>query len=260
MSQSLAGRVAVVTGGGRGIGAATAGRLAALGARVIVAARTEDQVARVAREITAAGGMARAKTCDVTDPSSIAALAEFARTTLGPVGILVNNAGVAHSAPLSRITRDDWQRLFAVNATGTFLCSQAFVPAMIEQRWGRVVNVASVAGLRGAKYVAAYSASKHAVIGLTRCLAAEVAEFGITVNAVCPGYVDTDLTVESINRIVAKAGLSREQAMEHILSLNPQHRLITPDEVAHAVAALCDDGARGINGQAIVLDGGALLA
>jgi 3-hydroxybutyrate dehydrogenase len=260
MTQPLAGRSAVVTGGGRGIGAAVARRLAALGVRVIVAARTQAQLASVAEEITAAGGTAWARTCDVTDPSSIAALAEFALTTARTVDILVNNAGLAHSAPLHRIAREDWQRLFAVNVTGTFLCSQLFVPGMVERRWGRVVNVASVAGVRGAKYVAAYSASKHAVIGFTRCLAAEVAEHGVTANAVCPSYVDTDLTVESVNRIVEKTGLSREQAMDHILSLNPQRRLVTPDEVAHAVATLCDDGARGINGQAIVIDGGALLA
>lgn len=260
MSDTLAGRAAVVTGGGRGIGAAVAQRLAGLGARVVLAARTEAQVTNVARQIAAAGGTAWATTCDVTDPESITALAAFARKHAGDIGILVNNAGFAHSAPLHRITRDDWQRLFAVNVTGTFLCTQAFVPGMIERRWGRVINIASVAGLHGAKYVAAYSASKHAVIGFTRCLAAEVAEHGVTANAVCPGYVDTDLTTESINRIVEKTGLSREQAREHILRLNPQHRLITPDEVAHAVAALCHDDARGINGQAIVIDGGALLA
>jgi NAD(P)-dependent dehydrogenase (short-subunit alcohol dehydrogenase family) len=260
VTHTLAGRAAVVTGGGRGIGAAVATRLAQLGARVVVAARSAGQVTGVAQRITAAGGMAWATTCDVTDPASVEALATFARQQAGDIGILVNNAGIAHSAPLHGITGDDWQRLFAVNVTGTFRCTQAFMPAMIEGRWGRVINMASVAGLHGARYVAAYSASKHAVIGFTRCVAAEVAPNGVTVNAVCPGYVDTDLTAESINRIVEKTGLSPEQAREHILRLNPQHRLITPEEVAHAVAALCQDDARGINGQAIVIDGGALLA
>ena len=260
MTPPLAGKGAVVTGGGRGIGAAVARRLASAGARVIVAARSADQVTAVARDITAAGGAAWPRTCDVTDAASVAALADFAVKTLSHVDILVNNAGVAHSAPLHRITLEDWQRLFAVNVTGTLLCAQAFVPGMIERRWGRVVNIASVAGLSGAKYVAAYSASKHAVIGFTRCLADEVAAHGVTVNAVCPGYVDTEMTVESLNRIVEKTGISREQALEHILGRNPQHRLIAPDEVAHAVAMLCDEGARGINGQAIVIDGGAHLA
>ena len=257
MTQPLSGKGALVTGGGRGIGAAVARRLAAAGAAVIVAARSESQVAGVARDIIADGGSAWAQTCDVTDPESVAALADFAAKTLSQVDILVNNAGLAHSAPLHRITLEDWQRLFAVNATGTLLCSQAFVPGMMRRGWGRVINVASVAGLHGAKYIAAYSASKHAVIGFTRSLAAEVAASGVTVNAVCPSYVDTEMTVESMDRMVAKAGITREQALEHILALNPQHRLIAPDEVAHAVATLCDQEARGINGQTIVIDGGA---
>ena len=257
MTQPLSGKGALVTGGGRGIGAAVARRLAAAGAAVIVAARSESQVAGVARDIIADGGSAWAQTCDVTDPESVAALADFAAKTLSQVDILVNNAGLAHSAPLHRIALEDWQRLFAVNATGTLLCSQAFVPGMMRRGWGRVINVASVAGLHGAKYIAAYSASKHAVIGFTRSLAAEVAASGVTVNAVCPSYVDTEMTVESMDRMVAKAGITREQALEHILALNPQHRLIAPDEVAHAVATLCDQEARGINGQTMVIDGGA---
>ncbi|HEX9580939.1 MAG TPA: SDR family NAD(P)-dependent oxidoreductase [Gemmatimonadales bacterium] len=257
MTQPLSGKGALVTGGGRGIGAAVARRLAAAGAAVIVAARSESQVAGVARDIIADGGSAWAQTCDVTDPESVAALADFAAKTLSQVDILVNNAGLAHSAPLHRITLEDWQRLFAVNATGTLLCSQAFVPGMMRRGWGRVINVASVAGLHGAKYIAAYSASKHAVIGFTRSLAAEVAASGVTVNAVCPSYVDTEMTVESMDRMVAKAGITREQALEHILALNPQRRLIAPDEVAHAVATLCDQEARGINGQTMVIDGGA---
>jgi NAD(P)-dependent dehydrogenase (short-subunit alcohol dehydrogenase family) len=246
-----------VTGGGRGIGAAIARRLAEAGASVIVAARSEHQVAAVAQEMADAGGRAWAVSCDVTDAASVSGLAQFAGNTVGQVDILINNAGAAHSAPLHRITLDDWNRLFAVNATGALLCAQAFVPAMIERGWGRVVNVASIAGLHGAKYIAAYSAAKHAVIGLTRSLAAEVAARGVTVNAVCPGYVDTGMTVESINRMVGRAGITRERAMEHILSVNPQGRLISPEEVAHAVVALCDHQARGINGQALVIDGGA---
>jgi NAD(P)-dependent dehydrogenase (short-subunit alcohol dehydrogenase family) len=149
--------------------------------------------------------------------------------------------------------------MLTVNATGAFLCTQAFLPGMVERRWGRIVYVASVAGLTGGKYIAAYAASKHAVLGLARSTAAEVAESGVTVNAVCPGYVDTDMTRESIEKIVEKTGKTREQALAAILGTTPQRRLIAPEEVAHAVLSLCDDLACGINGTAIVIDGGALM-
>ncbi len=257
---SLEGRGAVVTGGGRGIGAAVARALALEGAAVVVAARTQTEIAAVAAELTAEGRSAWAVTCDVTDPASVARLAREARRQLERADILVNNAGIAHSAPLHALELHDWNRLFAVNATGTFLCTQAFVPAMIESAWGRVINVASVAGLSGARYIAAYAASKHAVIGFTRSIAAEVAAKGVTVNAVCPGYVDTAMTRESVERIAGKTGLTGDRALDAILESTPQRRLITPDEVAHAVVALCAEGARGINGQALVMDGGGLLA
>ena len=183
-----------------------------------------------------------------------------AATCLGQVDILVNNAGVAQSAPIHKIDLDDWNHLFQVNVTGTLLCTQVFLPGMVQRGWGRVINIASVAGLSGAKYVAAYSAAKHAVIGFTRSAAAEVAASGVTINAVCPGYVDTDMTRASVAQIVRTTGKSQEEALEAVLSMSPQHRLLQPEEVAHAVVALCVDGARGINGQAIVIDGGALLA
>jgi NAD(P)-dependent dehydrogenase (short-subunit alcohol dehydrogenase family) len=254
------GKVAVVTGGGRGIGAAVARTLARAGAAVAVAGRTRQSVDGVAAELGGSGHRATSFICDVTDPESVAALARAVPEALGPVDILVNNAGAAHSAPLARITLDDWNRLFAVNATGTLLCMQAFTPAMAERRWGRVINVASVAGVSGDRYIGAYAASKHAVIGLTRCTAAEMAAQGVTVNAVCPGFVDTDMTRESVARIRAKTGLTEEAALDAIRATTPQRRLISPDEVAHAVLALCADEARGINGQAIVLDGGGLLS
>ncbi len=172
---TLAGRGAVVTGAGRGIGLAVARALAGAGAAVVVAARTRDAIEAVATELRAAGGQAWGVSCDVTDLADVQALARAAETHLGHVDILVNNAGVSHSAPLQRTTLADWNRILTVNATGTFLCSQAFLPRMVERRWGRVVNIASVAGLRGGKYIAAYSASKHAVVGFTRSAAAEVA-------------------------------------------------------------------------------------
>jgi NAD(P)-dependent dehydrogenase (short-subunit alcohol dehydrogenase family) len=260
LAVDLTGRVAVVTGGGRGIGAAIARGLAAAGARVVVSARSGGQLDGVVAEIAAAGRDARAVVCDVTDPESVSRLLGEAETELGPVEILVNNAGVSSSAPLRSVELAEWNRLMAVNATGTFLCTRAFLPGMVANGWGRVINVASVAGRAGAAYISAYAASKHAVIGFTRSVAAEVAAKGITVNALCPGYVETPMTDESVERIVAKTGLSQEEARGRITAMNPQGRLIEPDEVAFLAVALCDPRARGINGQAIGVDGGALLA
>jgi NAD(P)-dependent dehydrogenase (short-subunit alcohol dehydrogenase family) len=268
----LDGRTAVVTGGGRGIGAAIARTLAGAGATVLVAARNTAEVERVAASIGAGrgdggsggsgggGGRAFAARCDVTDPESVAALARSAAETLGAVDILINNAGASGSAPLHHLTLEEWNRLFAVNATGTFLCTQAFVPGMVERGWGRVVNIASVTGLAGARYIAAYAASKHAVLGFTRSVAAELAATGVTINAICPGYVDTPMTDASIARIVEKTGRPAEEARAAILGTSPQHRLIEPEEVAQMALSLCHDQSRGINGQAIVIDGGGLLA
>ncbi len=250
-------RGAVITGGGRGIGAAVARRLAGLGARVVVAARGTGEIEAVATSLRSGGTEAWAVRCDVTDPADIDRLFGAARERLGSVDILVNNAGVVSAAPLRRVELAEWNRLLAVNATAPFLCTKAVLPGMVEAGWGRIVNVASVAGLRGARYIAAYAASKHALLGLTRCVAAEAARDGVTVNAVCPGYVDTPMTERSIANIVDKTGLDEEQALDALLGSTPQRRLIAPDEVAAAVAFLCGDEARGINGQAIVLDGGA---
>lgn len=250
---TLAGRGAVVTGGGQGIGAAVAQALARAGAAIIVAARHEDRIAAVAREICGQGGSAWPVACDVTDPASVRALAAAARRHLATVDILVNNAGVAHSAPLPRITLDDWNRVLAVNATGTFLTTQAFFPAMLERRRGAIVNIASVAGLDGARYIAAYAAAKHAVIGFTKSVAAEAEGTGVTCNAICPGYVDTDMTRESVARVVAKTGKSAADALHAMLAASGQHRLIRPDEVAALVLELCSQSTR--NGEAIPIHG-----
>ncbi len=258
VSAQLAGRAAVVTGGGRGVGAEVARLLAAAGASVLVAARTTDEVERVATDLRATGADVRATTCDVSDPQSIERLTAHARETLGRVDILVNNAGVATAAPLSRTTLDEWNRLFATNATSAFLCTQAFLPAMVERGWGRVVNVASTAALTGYRYIAAYAASKHALVGLTRSVASEAAGHGVTVNAVCPSYLATRMTEETLERVTAKTGRSREEALEVITGQNPQKRLIEPHEVAAAVVYLCSDAAAGINGAALVIDGGEL--
>lgn len=255
----LNGRTAVVTGAGRGIGAAVARGLANAGARVALAARTRDQLEQVAAELGSGGQPALALTCDVSDENSVAAMARNAQQHLGRVDILVANAGIGYSGPLARTSLEDWNRVMAVNATGAFLCTRAFLPGMAERRWGRIVYVASVAGLTGDKYIAAYAASKHAVLGLARSAAAEVAGSGVTVNAVCPGYVDTEMTQESITRIVEKTGKNREEALAAILATTPQRRLIAPEEVAHAVLALCDDLACSVNGESLVIDGGSLL-
>jgi NAD(P)-dependent dehydrogenase (short-subunit alcohol dehydrogenase family) len=252
----LEGKTAVITGGGRGIGAAVATALAAEGASVVVSARSENEIAVVAEELRDAGHAAWAVPCDVTDPAQIFGLAETAVEHLGRVDILVNNAGTVTSAPLKSLTLEIWNRTLAVNATGVFLCTKAFLPGMVEGGWGRVVNIASIAGKTGGPYISAYSASKHAVIGFTRSVAAEVATTGVTVNAVCPGYVDTPMTDRSVERIVEKTGADPETVRENMRRTSPQNRLMDPEEIALGVVNLCDPGAKGMNGQAVVIDGG----
>lgn len=253
------GRIAVVTGAGRGIGAATARALAAAGYDVVLAARTSEQIERVASELGAAGHLATAVVCDVTSEPSVESLSRTA-AAMGPVSVLVNNAGAAGSMPLARTPLDEWNRLLSVNATGAFLCTRAFLPGMLERKAGRVVNVASTAGLAGAKYLAAYTAAKHALVGLTRAAAAEVAGTGVTVNAVCPGFVDTDMTVETVNRIVAKTGRTREEALGAALASAGQTRLIGADEVAAAVVALAaTQVADPPNGETLILNGEAAM-
>ena len=246
------GGVAVVTGAGRGIGAATARALANTGLTVVLAARSRDQIERQAADLVATGRRARAVACDVTSETSVETLAREA-AELGPVTVLVNNAGAAASMPVARTSLEDWNRLMAVNATGAFLCTRAFLPGMLDRKWGRVVNVASTAGLSGGKYLAAYSAAKHALVGLTRSTAAEVAGTGVTVNAVCPNFVDTEMTAETVARIVAKTGRTREEALAAALASAGQTRLISAEEVAAAVVSLAAAGAP--NGEALVLDG-----
>ncbi|MEN8376011.1 MAG: SDR family NAD(P)-dependent oxidoreductase [Gemmatimonadota bacterium] len=254
----LEGRGAVVTGGGRGIGRAVAEALSAAGAAVVVAARSEAELEETAAALRARGGDAHAVACDVTDEAAVGRLAEAAVERLGEVDILVNNAGASFAQPLHRLTLEQWHDALAVNATGPFLCTRVFLPAMVERGRGRVVTVASVAGLTGGPYIAAYAAAKHAAVGFVRAVAAEVAGRGVTVNAVCPGYVDTDMTRSSIRRIVEKTGRTEDEARAAILEHSPQGRLISAEEVAHAVTFLCSEGARGINGEALVVDGGEL--
>jgi NAD(P)-dependent dehydrogenase (short-subunit alcohol dehydrogenase family) len=239
VTRMLEGRGAVVTGGGRGIGAATARALAAAGAKVVVAARTREQVEAVARAIVAAGGVAFAEPCDVTDEAQVRALGAAARRHLGAVDLLINNAGGAASAKLERLTLEEWNRTIAANVTSTFLCAREFAPDMVRRGFGRVVNVASVAGLEGGKFISHYSAAKHAVIGFTRALAVELAGTGVNVNAVCPGYVDTPMTERTIANVMERTGLDHERALAAVLQAAGQERLVTAEEVAEHVVALC---------------------
>ena len=258
----LASRTAFVTGGGRGIGRAVALWFAREGARLFVVARTAAEVERVASEIRAEHGAEAAAhaACDVSDPSSVAAAFARAREFFGGgPDILVNNAGIAESAKLWETTDEFWHRHLAVNLNGTFYCTRAALPSMVGRGWGRVINVASVAGKTGAPYIAAYSASKHGVLGLTRSAALEVAAKGVTVNALCPGYVETDMTARAVENITAKTGRSADEAVEILKRMSPQNRLVTPEEVAALALLLASDEGRGITGQAINVDGGTVL-
>ncbi len=254
----LAGRVALVTGAGRGIGQAVALSLAAAGADVAVAARTAAQLEETASAVREQGRKSVALVCDVGDRAQVERAVARVRERMGPPLVLVNNAGIAASAKLSETTDDLWERMLRVNATGAFYCSRAVLPFMLEAGWGRIINMASVAARVGAAYISAYAASKHALLGLTRAVAAEVAGKGITVNAICPGYVDTDMTAGSVENISARTGRTTGQTRKILEGFSPQNRLITPEEVAALAAYLCSDAARGINGQGIVVDGGAV--
>lgn len=257
----LTDKTALITGGGRGIGRAIALEFAREGARVAVVARTVQQIEEVAEEVRSTCGVeAIAVACDVTDTGSVTrAFASVTESFGRGADILVNNAGIAESAPLVKTSDELWQRIIAVNLTGAFLCTRAALPAMIERGWGRVINVASIAGKTGAPYISAYTASKHGVLGLTRSVAVEVATKGITVNAICPGYVETEMSEQAINNITQKTGKSPEEARDVLNRMSPQNRLVTSEEVAALALLLASHEGRGINGQAINVDGGSVL-
>ncbi|HEY0294564.1 MAG TPA: SDR family NAD(P)-dependent oxidoreductase [Bordetella sp.] len=257
-TQALAGRHALVTGGARGIGLACAKALLARGARVTLLGRGIESLQAAAASLNAPGRVGCA-VADIADEASVQAAFAQAAAQFGPVHILVNNAGQASSQPFARTDARLWRDMLAVNLDGTFHCMQAALPGMLQAGWGRIINVASTAGLVGYAYVSAYVAAKHGVIGLTRSVALEVAKKGITVNAVCPGYTETDIVRGAVANIVQKTGMSEDQARANLAERNPQGKLVRPEEVADAVAWLALPSAGAVNGQSIAIDGGEVM-
>jgi len=257
-AQLLDGKHALVTGASRGIGTAISRSLLQHGARVTMLGRNLQSLEQAVYALESIGEVGWV-VADVGDPLAVKHAFEQASTHSGRVEILVNNAGQGKSAPFLKTDVVLWREMMSVNLDGTLHCMQAALPSMLEAKWGRIVNVASVAGLMGFRYVSAYCAAKHAVVGLTRSVALEVATKGITVNAVCPGYTDTEMTREAVANIVAKTGRTFEAAISELTADNPQKRLVTPEEVANAVAWLCLPGSEAITGQAIAVAGGEVM-
>jgi NAD(P)-dependent dehydrogenase (short-subunit alcohol dehydrogenase family) len=249
----LSGKHALVTGGNRGIGLAIAHALAQAGAAVTIVGRDRAKLVAALDELKGRAGFAIA---DVTMAADVEQAFSDAAKARGAIDILINNAGAAESAPFGKTTEALWDRMLAVNLTSTYLCSQRVLPGMVAAKWGRIVNIASTAGLKGYPYVTAYCAAKHGVVGLTRALALETAKQGVTVNAVCPGYTETDMVERTLDNITAKTGRSREAARDELAKHNPLGRLIKPEEVAEAVVWLCRSESGAITGQTIAVDGG----
>jgi NAD(P)-dependent dehydrogenase (short-subunit alcohol dehydrogenase family) len=256
----LTGRHAIVTGGGHGIGGAVAEALAGLGASLSLMGRDVARLEGHAAVLTAGHGVSvEFFACDVADEESVARAFAESRERLGDAHVLVNNAGQAESAAFGETSRELWERMLAVNLTGTYLCTRQVLPAMLAANSGRIVNVASTAGLRGYPKTAAYCAAKHGVIGLTRALALETAKKGITVNAVCPGYTDTEMADRAVDGLVSALGKTPDEARAMLTRINPLGRLVAPDEVAATVAWLCSPEAAAITGQSIAVAGGEVM-
>lgn len=257
---TLAGRRAVVTGAGHGIGRSIALALAEAGANVAVTSRTGAELDNLVADIQAMGRHSLAVTCDVTNAEQVQHMATSLIAGLGGMDILVNNAGNAGSHKFLNHPDELWERMLAINLTSVYYVSKAFVPTLIEQRWGRIINIASIASRVGSRYIAAYVAAKHGVLGLTRALAAEMLSYNITVNAICPGYVDTPMTDGSVSNIAARTGMTEAQARETLEKSSPQQRLIEPGEIAALAVYLAQDMSKGITGQAINIDGGGVMS
>ncbi|MBZ9881536.1 SDR family oxidoreductase [Mesorhizobium sp. CA10] len=250
--REIAGKHALVTGGGSGVGKAIAQALAAEGVAVTICGRREATLAEVTKE----NDRIFAVTADVTNEAAMADVYQKAEAARGPFDIVVANAGMAGSVAAHKTALADWQRTLDVNLTGAFLTVKPALAGMLSRKTGRIIFIASTAGLKGYAYVAPYVAAKHGVVGLMRALAAETAKSGVTVNAVCPGFVETEMLEESVQRIVEKTGRSTDEARASLAATNPQGRFIQPEEVAAAVLWLCSDAARSITGQAISISGG----
>ena len=257
---TLVGKRAVVTGAGRGIGRSIALALADAGADVAVSARTANDIEALVAEIRATGRQGVGVTCDVTVPEQVQQMMTVVTEGLGGIDILVNNAGNAGSHKFLNHPDELWQRMLAVNLTSIYYVTKAFVPMLIDQRSGRIINIASIASRVGGQYIAAYTAAKHGVLGLTRALAVELLPYNITVNAICPGYVNTPMTDASISNIKARTGMTEAQAREALEKTSPQRRLIEADEVAAVAVFLAQESSRGITGQAINIDGGSVMS
>jgi NAD(P)-dependent dehydrogenase (short-subunit alcohol dehydrogenase family) len=257
---TLVGRRAVVTGAGRGIGRSIALALADAGANVAVTARTSSELEQLVSQIQAKGRKSLAVSCDVMDTEQVQRMARAVIEGLGGVDIVVNNAGNAGSHKFLNHPDELWHRMLAVNLTSVYYVSKAFVPTLIEQRGGRIINIASIASRVGGRYIAAYTAAKHGVLGLTRALATELLPYSITVNAICPGYVDTPMTDSSVSTISSRTGMTEAQAREELAKTCPQKRLIEPEEIAAIAVFLAQDSSKGITGQAINIDGGGVMS
>lgn len=257
--EDLKGKNVLVTGGSRGIGRSIALAFAALGSHVIITGRTQATLNTVAEEIRRLGGETVPLTCDVTRKEDVEALEHEITSRVGTVQVLINNAGIAPAVSFLEMDDRLWEEVLKVNLTGTYYCCKVFLPGMIASEWGRIINIASTVAKVAYSHISAYTVSKHAVLGLTRALAVEMARSGVTVNAVCPGYVDTDLTLNNARLMAEKMGKRVEEILKFFKGTSPQNRLIAPEEVTRLAVMLASDSAKGITGQAINIDGGAVM-